>query len=177
MKSFERAVEDYANLLAQFIADNKLPYVWFNVPDHLAIKCASGQEYEDEIEGWRSKTTQGMISQITMDGRRLGTAELKTAIKVGNLGEVTWLEIMQPRPEKEGKDYVGLEHMEFCYPDFAEVTRHVEAHGVDYKMEENSGHAWVNIVLNKSGQELKINNRTLADVVPQEIKDGVAAWV
>lgn len=177
MKNFEQAVKDYEWRLGRFIRAHELPKEWFAAPDHLAIKCFDAADYESERNIWRPLTIQGKISEIVMNNRRLGTAELAAAVSVGMLGKVTWIEIMEPRPEKVGKDVVGLEHMEFCYPNFAEVTAHLDKQGIEYKMEENPGHAWVNIVLNKYGQELKINNRTLADVVPQELADGISYWV
>ena len=170
MEKFREQVKKYEKLLAKFIADFDLPTEWFKVPDHLAVKGADTKGFEELIAQFRPLSEQ--LSCIDMDGRRLATAKLKEDIPVGKFGLVSWLEIMEPRPEKVGKDVVGLEHMEFYYPDFAKAIKVLKDRGINYTMQENPGHAWINIVLNKQGQELKLNNQTLGYIVTKELATG-----
>jgi hypothetical protein len=95
----------------------------------------------------------------------LAALHLISPQSVGDLGEVSWLEIMEPRPEKVGKDFVGLEHIEFYYPDFDEVREALDKYKVSYTQQNNPGHDWINIVLGEAGQEFKLNSRLLSDVV------------
>lgn len=173
MDEFLEQVADYANILEGYIYFNELPDEWFVAPDHVAIKSADAEGFKLLVEQLREAAEQ--ISCIDMDGRRLATAKLKEPINVGTLGEVSWVEIMEPRPERVGKDFVGLEHMEFTYPDFDEVARYLDNQGCQYEFQKNPGHSWVNIPINGQDgryQELKINNRALGAVVQAEIEEG-----
>ena len=172
MFEYEEAVYEYATELTAFIAKHELPDKWFKVPDHLAIKCADSMGYVYTVEELLPDAAQA--SEIEMDGRRLAALRLTSPVTVGNLGKVQWLEIMEPRPANVGKDLVGLEHMEFYYPDFDEIIETLGKYSVNFKIQQNPGHAWVNIVLNDQGQELKINNRLLSDTVADELSDGTA---
>jgi predicted metalloenzyme YecM len=170
MKTFEEQTKEYAETLAKFVAEYNLPKEWFAVADHLAVKGADGTEFEALVE--HTKAAAYQVSCIDLDGRRLATAKLKETIKVGDFGTVEWLEIMEPRPEKIGKDVVGLEHMEFYFPDFTTAEAVLKEKGIAYEIQQNPGHTWINIVLNDRGQELKLNNKTLSDIVTEELKTG-----
>lgn len=172
MFEYEEAVEKFTEELEAFIERYELPKEWFKVPDHLAIKCADGLDYVYTVEELLPDAHQA--SEIVMDERRLATLQLTSPVLVGDLWKISWLEIMEPRPEKVGKDVVGLEHMEFYYPDFDEVTVLLAKYDIEFTLQTNPGHSWVNIVLNDSGQELKLNDRLLGDTVADELEDGTA---
>jgi predicted metalloenzyme YecM len=165
-----KLTDEYATELRAFVRDNDLPSKWFKVIDHVAFKFRGRKDYEAGVELFRPLASQ--ISCIDMDGRSLATAQLKEGLKVGDFGSVKWIEIMEPRPAKIGKDLVGFEHVEFYYPNFEEIKTVLSQHDIAYTLQTNPGHTWVNIVINDIGQELKLNNRTLGDVVTEEIKNG-----
>src|SRR5258706_9885739 len=104
-------VDNYQRELSGFITKNDLPKEWFVKPDHVAFKGAHTKDFERLIAYFKLLATQ--VSCIDMDGRSLVTAKLTTPVNVGQFGSVQWVEIMEPRPEKVGKDVVGFEHMEF----------------------------------------------------------------
>lgn len=163
-------VQKYGEELQQFVAEHNLPLVWFAEPDHVAFKAGDSSSFELLIESFEPISSR--ISAIHMDGRRLATAELNTSVQVLGFGAVRLVELMEPRPEKVGVDYVGLEHMEFYYPNFEEVKTRLDTHKIAYSEQSNSGHSWINIVLNAAGQELKLNDKLLADTVAEEITRG-----
>jgi hypothetical protein len=169
---YEEEIERFAETLEGFIERYELPDKWFKAPDHLAVKCADGLDYVYRMEELMPDAVQA--SEIVMDNRRLATLQLITPVVVGGLGEISWLEVMEPRPEKVGKDLVGLEHMEFYYPDFDEVTALLAKYDIEFTLQQNPGHAWVNIVLNEQGQELKLNDRLLSETVAEELDNGTA---
>lgn len=172
MFEYEEEIEQFAETLQLFIDKYELPEKWFKTADHLAVKCADALDYVFRMEELMPDAAQA--SEIVMDKRRLAALRLTSPVPVGNLGEVSWLEVMEPRPEKVGKDVVGLEHMEFYYPDFDEVTELLAKLGVAYELQSNPGHSWVNIVLNEKGQELKLNDRLLGETVAEEIDNGTS---
>jgi predicted metalloenzyme YecM len=169
-QKFLEQMDAYAAELEAFVEYHGLPEQWFVRPDHVAVKCADRMDYEDTMLEFKPDAEQR--SQIKMDGRYLGTVKLLSSIAVGNFGEVAWIEVMEPRPEKVGKDIMGFEHMEFLYPDFASIRTKLDDKNIPYEMQQNSGHRWVNIVINDMGQELKLNDRTLGAIVVDELEQG-----
>lgn len=170
MLEYEEEIELYVKELEDFIGRFELPDKWFRIPDHIAIKCADNLDYDYRLQelmpdGHRSY-------EARLDNRRLASIQLTNKIEVGILGTVGWLELMEPRPEKVGKDIVGVEHMEFYFPDFEEVKKTLAKYKIPYAEESNPGHSWINILINDDGQELKINNGLLADIVAKELDDG-----
>ena len=170
--SFEQQLDGYATQLEEFIDIYWLPQDWFAKPDHVAIKCADRTDFEDTVKELEEDAEQ--ISCIDMDGRSLAAVKITGSIAVASFGEICWIEVMEPRPEKVGDDYYGLEHMEFTYPDFSLVRDILGERNIRYEMQSNPGHAWVNIVLNDEGQELKINDKPLSEVVTEELESGEA---
>ncbi len=81
-------------------------------------------------------------------------------------GMVEWVEIMESRPQRVDKDIVGLEHAEFYYPHFDEVRAVLGEKGIAHKLRKDKpSHHWVEVVINNSGQELKLNDKPMAEIV------------
>jgi len=147
-------IKSYATALSKFATLHTLPDQWFKTPDHLAIKGADSEDFTRLVGFWRPHSFQ--ITAVQMDQRRLATAQLNGGINIGRFGEIKWVEIMEPRPEKVGHDVVGVEHMEFYYPNFDEVRLILDDRKVAYEMQENPGHKWINIKIN-AGDKQKSN--------------------
>lgn len=159
----------YADAFQEFVSTHDLPKEWFETPDHVAFKCADGDEYEQLCDTIASETVDG-VWQIELDGRYLGSAKLLTVLSVAGY-EFSWIEIMQPRPGKETKAGFA-EHTEFLISDFAAAEAKLQEMEVDYELQENPGHRWINIVIDTHGREIKLNNKLLADVVVWEREQG-----
>lgn len=170
MMRFESELEAYGEELEEFIDMFWLPQGWFGAPDHVAIKCADRSDFERTIRTFEDDAEQ--ISAIDMDGRTLAAVRLASSVAVGSLGDVSWIEVMEPRPEKVGKDVVGLEHMEFTFPDFGLVRDLLSERNIPHEMQSNPSHRWINIVLNELRQELKLNDKPLSEIVEEELASG-----
>lgn len=171
MNEFEPAIETYANQLEEFVDLYALPDEWFQRPDHVAIKCADARDYDATIKVLKSDAEY--IGEVKMNGRRLASIKLIGCIGFRSFGKIYWVEVMEPRPEKIGKDIVGLEHAEFFYPDFEEVKEVLGSLDVSYEMQSNPNHQWINIGINKRGQELKLNDKPLAEITLEEARAGL----
>lgn len=172
MFEYEETIKNYVQALEELVAKYELPDTWFRAPDHLAITCADGLDYEYILQDLLPDAQHA--SEVNMDGRRLAALCLISPQPVGSFGKLSWLEVMEPRPEKLDNDLVGLEHMEFYYPDFSEICEVLQVNAIAYTQQSNPGHQWINIVINDQGQELKLNNRALAEIVSQELGEGIA---
>jgi predicted metalloenzyme YecM len=167
-------LQAYALSLQEFIQEHNLPAEWFAITDHIALKCADAAQFETTAQAWLPLAKQA--SYVVLNNRRLASFELKEPIAIGALGAVQWLEVMEPRPERAGSDFVGLEHSEFLFPDFAAAEQVLESRDVTYTPQSNPSHRWLNIVINPVGQELKLNSRLLAETVAANIRDGEARY-
>lgn len=172
--TFYEQVQDYSSSLVRFVRDHELPMEMFAYPDHLAVKARDRKNFDEIISSWKEYALGGVIHAVDMDGRTLASLQTARSIDVEPFGSVEWLEIMEPRAEKVGKGVVGLEHMEFFVADLDEVSRTLSRHGVrDYDRQKNDGHAWVNVVINAAGQEVKFNDKPLAAVLCDEADQGL----
>jgi len=171
--SFSNTVAEYAAALEKFRTGNDLPKEWFAVPDHLAIKCANPADYERTVQEWLPYASH--ISYASINSRRLASIHLTSALAVGNNGEVAWVEVMEPRPEKVGKDPVGIDHMEFLFPDFKAVITVLNAKNIPFEADENPLHKWISILAN--GHEFKLNDQVLAKVVEYNLANGLATVI
>jgi len=174
--TFHKELDIYLKSVSHFMYMNYLPESWFTKPDHIAIKAKDAAAYDAHVEFWKTKAVRNRICEIKLNGRRLGTVKLKEPMSVGPFGLISWLELMEPRPEKVGKDKVGIDHMEFYFPDFDEVLMILKDRVIKAKKEKNPSHSWISVELH-DGQELKINDWPLAKIIPEEIKAGKAHWV
>lgn len=170
---FEQAVAKYAKSLTAFRMRYRLPQEWFPQPDHLAVKCLDAEHFDAIVQRWLPDAYEA--SYIELDGRRLASVHLGGKLALSkSLGSVEWLEVMEPRPEKAGLDTVGIDHVEYVFPDFAAAMAALETRNIPYELQSNPNHKWLNIPINPRGQELKLNNRPLADMVSQGLEDGEA---
>ncbi len=174
MKDYLEQIDQYAVELENFISAHNLPEAWFAQPDHVAIKCADGMDYEDTMEEFKGEAKQR--TEVEMHGRRLGTVKLISSVALGNFGDISWIEVMEPRPEKVGKDLVGLDHAEFHFPNFKPVKITFNMRGIHYKIpDDNPEHQSINVIINKvTDHEVKFNDKTLAYIVAHELKEGKA---
>lgn len=162
----------YAEELRAFIDDHALPEEWFGNPDHVAYKCRDEAHFTQVVRLASEDAIQ--LSVVELDNRKLASAELERSVYLESFGNIDWLEIMQPRPEKAGSDVVGLEHVEFYWSELEAAEEVLRDRGIAYELQSNQNHRWLNIVINDSGQELKLNDRPLAHIVREEIADGTA---
>ncbi len=172
MFDYQDAIAEYAQSLEDFIIRNELPPTWFKKADHIAIKCADADDYEYRLQDLLADARQA--SQVYLDGRHLAALLLTSAQPVGSMGDVSWAEIMEPRPDKTSETLIGVDHMEFYYPNFGEIAEILQKRGVPFQQRSNPGHDWINIKLNSQGQEVKLNNRPLAEIVEDELTEGIA---
>lgn len=164
MADFEVQLAAYAQAIETFRLKHNLPDEWFAKPDHVAIKCADGADYVAEMRAWLPKAAQAQYVQL--NGRRLGSLRLMQPMQAGNLGQIEWLEIMEPRPEKVGVDPVGVDHMEFVYGDYEAAAKVLEAKAVSYEPQGNPSQQWLSV--EAGGREFKLTGKKLADVVAAE---------
>lgn len=174
-RSINAQIFAYGESLRDFVDQYGLPEEWFAEPDHIAFKCRNAEHFDEVL--MQATDDSDQLSFVAKDGRRLASAHLEQPVYVESFGSVEWLEIMQPRPEKQGRDLVGLEHMEFYWPDFESAEEVLRDRGITFEMQHNESLQWMNIIINEFGHELKLCNRKLADIVGEDLANGDAESV
>lgn len=162
---FTSELEKYELAFRQFVSKHDLPLEWFQKPDHVAIKCADAEDYGATCEEFKP-LVQGGIWEIEMDSRKLASAQLLTSLVVAQYS-FEWLEIMQPRLGKE-TTHGFVEHTEFVFADFEAVQTNLAENSIEFELQQNTGHQWINLVIDGLGREIKLNNKPLEAVAHDE---------
>lgn len=166
----DRSFREYEELFMSFSTQYQLPPKWFDKPDHFAIKCQGADDYEETLETiFQELGPLEEIGEVTMDGRRLASARFSGQVGLGALS-FRWVEIMEP---KEGKapPVSFVEHTEFTFVDTYSAEHGLMLRGIDYELQANPGHSWININMDPS-REIKLNDKPLAEVVVEEREQG-----
>ncbi len=168
-------VKKYSDAFESFVGGYDLPIEFFKQPDHFAIKCADEIDYLETCQELATEINGDGMWELSLDNRLLGSAQLAGKLLLGKFA-FGWVEIMQPRPGKETN--IGfVEHTEFYFPDFFAAEEVLKQRGIDYTHQENPGHAWLNIVIDDQGREIKLNDKPLAEVVEKERDQGLLRQV
>lgn len=173
IEAINDSLGEYSEAASLFINEFQLPREWFARPDHVAIKCANEVDYLetcDEIFGFVASG----LEEIEIDGRMIASGQLGAGVELELFDQsaIYWVEIMQPRPDKERAEGF-VEHTEFTFPDFHAVERWLTPRGIDYERQGNDGHLWLNMVIDDVGYEIKINDLPLVEVLNKERRQGL----
>ena len=170
LAAVEQSIVDYEQAFTTFCDAYQLPKTWFLRPDHFAVKCANEIDYLETCTEFTNEVDASGIWEISMDDRLLASAKLSGKTGLAGYG-FGWIEIMQPRPGKELESGF-VEHTEFLFPDFFTIQKVLDLRGVDFELQRNPGHSWLNVPIDDSGREIKFNDQLLADVVVVERENG-----
>lgn len=173
MNDLDRMCTTYGYELDLAVKEHDLPRELFNAPDHVAFKTYDSDGFDDFLNRLRGMAEE--LSYVRMDNRRIAAAWFAAPIAVKKFGEVHWLEVMEPRPKNVGMDIVGVEHMEFHYPDLDKTRQLLKNKGLPLIFESNFSHSWLSGIINGDlGLEVKFSDRKLSDIVAEGIKSGQA---
>lgn len=167
MNNFETQCNTYGDLLRKFLGEHhklKGPI------DHLAYKCADGQDFHNVMMEWLPECLHS--SYIILNNRKLASVHLRDPIDLGDLGSVAWLEIMEPRPNKVGHDFVGVEHTEIVKEDLEQVARYCDDNKIPYTRYSNPRHSAIVVALSSDGHEVKFTDTAMADIVSDQHQAG-----
>jgi predicted metalloenzyme YecM len=166
-ESLQTSADEYTAALKRFLDTQGLTEYFIPPVDHLAVKATDAQDYMHYMELILPFSEE--ISYVPLNNRRLATAKLTNPISFGELGETVYLEIMEPRPEKVGKDFTGFEHIELLCKDFNAVESVLKAKNIPYEMCENPEHRALVLKINDLGQEIKFTDKSLGQIVLNQV--------
>lgn len=169
----------FADEVSSFFVQPGLERLLVGGLDHLAVKTKDQldyQKYKNEILPLCLAMTEA-----DLDGRKIATAKLDQAIVLTNstgqeLGRAFHLEIMEPRPTKIGRDLIGLDHIEFAIESFARAQEQLRSLDIPTNQgdgEDQYQHTVV-VRINNRGQEVKLSDEPLSQLVIKELAEGKA---
>lgn len=173
----ENLINQYTDRLQAFRDEHSLFELFPGGIDHLAVKMFDAADYELYRE--EMLPLVAAMTEVDLDGRRIATAKLKQSIPLvasdgEQLGVAGYLEIMEPRPAKVGKDLVGIDHCEVNIASFVETQSVLALKGISTnqsKGEDEYQHTVV-VCLDESGQEVKFSDEPLSQLIVKELEEG-----
>lgn len=143
---------------------------------HFAIKVENEKALYEVVEDIRPfcvnriDNTPG-LSVRKMHGRKIAVALLSTPIEFEDQ-QINCIEIMQPRPEVEGKDVIGIDHLEIINPNHDEIEKSFRDTEAGYYIDETNPYKEIIVsFVNNKRQRVKFTNNTLETIVPIQIED------
>jgi hypothetical protein len=166
IKELQRQADDYLAVLEAYAIKHGLELI--GPIDHFAVKMADARAFDSFID--QILPLADKVHCVNLSNRRISIAFLQEAIHFGRFGDCTDIEIMEPKPEKVGRGLVGFEHIEIYRPDFNDLLGLGE-------FKDNGHHKSIVIKLNEEGQELKLNNSPIRDVLVKERQEGIVTYL
>jgi len=170
IKDLQIQAYEYVHDLEVYLTQSKLLGL-FNPPiDHFAIKATNSQSYEKLVESARQISNK--ISYVYLDQRRLATAELTVPIEFVKLGQTSYLEIMEPRPNAAASLIDFFEHAEIYSQDLGKIKSILALEQVVHQEYKNPNHEVVVLEINKAKQEIKFTNKHLSQIIKDQEERG-----
>ncbi|HEX5394791.1 MAG TPA: hypothetical protein VFW52_00285 [Candidatus Saccharimonadales bacterium] len=171
-------VQNYREKLDYFVKSSGIPDSLLEEPDHMMLKTADPVDFAEKVRIIKPWTDEEQVAFMELDWRFLAMARLAVPFAITETRHADWLEIMEPK-QAEGYDYIGVEYASFYHPDIYKAQKKLRARGISAERlhDESRGWKWLNIVINNSGQEVRITDTKLVEIVEQELDDGSAKLI
>jgi hypothetical protein len=171
---------DYNRRLDEFIAEQELPYTWFDEGiDHVAVKAYHPEDYQGIVARFRPVSEK--IVETNMQDRWIATARLmgkfaiRTSLSVSDWVYVKDVEIMLARPEDQGNKPPEFDHSEIYVPDkMIPINRVLERNRLRPQRERNDAHEWISITFGEQADEVKFTDTRLSEINERGILSGRA---
>ena len=168
----EREAQKYGQAMLRFVNSTDFPIDILTYPDHLMIKTTSPSDFDKKVKAINPWSEQ--VAFMEIDERFLVAAHLVVPLTMTQYRPVEWLEIMEPKSPESTSDYPGAEYVEFYHNNFNEAGLLMKKRRITYEKRVDGHHRWWNIRINDEGQELRITDKPLSEIIGQELDDGTA---
>lgn len=170
-----KEVDEYGKRLVIFLNAARFPRELLTEPDHAAIKVADASDFDTKLHALKPFAEQ--VAFTEMDWRFLAAAQLLVPLSLMPHRYVDWIEILEPKPEEVGKDFVGLKYGEFYFGNFGLAERKLRSRKITFDHRSDDSHRWLSIVINEHGQELRLTDTKLVETVSEELESGTARLI
>lgn len=168
----------YGQQLTRFVDSANFPHGLLSEPDHVVFKTTDPNDFGNKARAIKPWAEQ--VAFIQIDWRFLIAARMVVPLALGGHRHVDWVEIIESQDRETrpaSADYVGLEYAEFYYSDFNHAEQLIKGRGIKIDRRADSSHRWLNIVMNENGQEVRLSDTKLVEVVSGELESGAARLI
>jgi hypothetical protein len=165
-------IRSYGETVLRFASVMDFPSILISRPDHVMIKSSTPSDFDRKVKLVTPWAEQAAFLEV--DSRFLVAAHLITPIALTEYKEVSWIEIMESKSPDGTTDYLGAEYAEFYHSDFIQAAKLMKSKRIDFEKRTDGIHRWWNIRLNEEGQELRISDKPLMDIIGRQLDDGTA---
>lgn len=162
----------YGRTMLEFVHATDFPESLLAHPDHLMIKSSGVSDFEKKVKSITPWAEEAAFLEV--DERFLVAARLIMPIALTDYKEVDWVEIMEPKSVEGTVDYLGAEYAQFYHNDFNSVGVIMKKKRVDFEKRTDGMHRWWRVPMNDEGQEIRITDKPLAEIIGRELDDGTA---
>lgn len=165
-------VRKYGQTMMNFVRTSDFPEGLLGYPDHLMIKSTDASDFDKrvkEIGPWAEQ-----VAFVEIDTRFLVAAQLLVPLMLTDHRPVQWVEIMEPKSPDGTVDFFGVEYAEFYYNDFNKAGLMMKKQKIPAEKRTDGIHRWWNIRMNEAGQEVRITDKPLSEIIGRELDDGTA---
>lgn len=134
--------------------------------DHIAIKGRDKDHFEKYLKALVPVALR--INLVEMERRRIATVILERPIPSLLFGQTNCLEVIEPKPEKTGRGFVGLEHIELYCPNLGAMAKLLKQENVTFKFQASPAHQTLVVLITSDGRELKFTNRSLREIEEEQ---------
>ena len=147
----------------------------FSLPSLLAYIKTEEVKYRQELLTYLKKhditslilnafsKIDGKVVYFNINNRRIGSIILQEPMQFSEEIQTKFIELMEPKPEKVGKDFVGFEHTEIYVPEFNQFEIHAKEKHLPYELYANEAHTA--LVCKISEAVLRLKSRSFSFAV------------
>lgn len=165
-------VKKYGQTMLHFMWSTDFPEGLVTNPDHVMIKSATPSDFDKRVKSISPWAEQKIFVEV--DTRFLVAARLIVPMALTEYKEVNWIEIMESKSPDGTADYLGVEYVEFYHSDFNQAGLFMKRKKVDAEKRVDGLHRWWNIRMNDEGQELRITDKPLSEIIDKELDESTA---
>lgn len=169
-KDITKGIEEYHHRLIDFVRHNNFPEGLLIEPDYVMVKTDGPADFNDKvqaIEPWAEKVAFAQI-----DWRFLVAAQLLVPLTLSRYRAANSVTIMEAK--SEAADHIGVEYTQYYCGDFGFAEKLIKDSGVEVETRKDGYQRWLNVRINPQGQEVRLSDRKLEDVVAAQIESGEA---
>lgn len=160
----------YGKRLKEFAHSREIPDELLREPDHVMIKSANTADFAAVARGIHPWAEQVVFTEI--DLRFLVAARLLVPLALTDNHYVGGVEVMESR--SEAVDFLGLEYGQFFVPDFKRAERLIRRRKIPFQSRADNHHRWLQLPMNNEGQELRLSDKKLDEIIDEELAEGAA---
>jgi|SRR3989344_6772923 len=162
------------DVFLNYARQTRLPEALFYYPDHIALQATDISDFDQLVKEVIPEAEQVAVTEA--DDRFIAIAQLSGHLVFPNIGQIKWVEIIEPTVEEAKVGYNIGGHVEFYYLELEQALKWLEVREIGYQLEEEP-ELKVRVPYGSFGEELHLSRVSLGEIVQESIENGQARLV